>query len=124
MQTPRFRVNRHVLLLLAVVLFALALPLGLVILALAPRGGQGAPASEPSALRENLERLAGRELPAPTLEPGAAEWRIMVPEPARATRHTEAFARELGGTAVVSPPSRVLVRLPAGSEAEFLRRVS
>jgi len=123
-QSPRFRINRHVLILLVVILAALVLPLGAVFFALIPRGASPAQISEPEGLRERLEQLAGQKLAAGLPEASGMEWRIMVPELARTARHIEDFARELGGASVASGSSRILVSVPGENFPEFLRRVS
>ena len=134
MQTHPFQFNRQVLLFVLLAGVALALPLGMVVVGLMPsarpsNSGEVAkrpeePTREPQEFREKLEKLAQEKLSPLPLESPYLEWKIMVPEPERAIRYAEEFARELGGTALINTPNRLVASLAPEKIEEFVRRIA
>ena len=126
-----FQWNRHTAILAGLILLALALPVGLIVYGITRNsssnvGNSGEPAA-PSELRNSLEAMAEKSLPAPDLQPGSLlEARVPAADPAALRETLTALVERLGGTTLPSSgedEGRLLISLPAGTAGDGLRQL-
>jgi hypothetical protein len=117
---PPFRANRQVLLVLALLLLALALPLAMFIVGI--RGVPKKTAATPDAveLRRSVESIASQHFGEPTLSDGRREipFSGSAPEMSARRKVIEAAARSLGGS-ILPGEAELLIGIPRDRAGEF-----
>ncbi|MEX1119088.1 MAG: hypothetical protein WEB60_09865 [Terrimicrobiaceae bacterium] len=126
MQTQRFQITPQLFVVIALILMALALPIGLVIWAFV---GSNQPTTEqeaPAELRDALTAIADKGLPPATVDSSGREVFFEVVDVPKASNSLSALAVELGGTSLEGVPEegalRILVSIPPEKFPEFVRQ--
>jgi hypothetical protein len=125
-QTQRFQITPQLFVVIALLLLALALPVGLVIWAFAGPKSGGAEREAPAELRDALTAIAEKGLPPATVDSNGRELIFEVPDVSEAAGSLTSVAEGLGGTSLEGNPEegrmRVLVSIQAEKFPEFVRQ--
>ncbi len=126
MQTQRFHITPQLFVVIALVLVALALPIGMVIWAFAGPKTEAVEREAPPELRDALTAIAEKGLPPVTVDSSGRELAFEVAEVSKAANSLSTLAAELGGTSLEGIPEggslRILVSIEPAQFPEFVRQ--
>lgn len=126
MQTQRFQITPQLFVVIALVLLALALPVGLVIWSFAGPKSGGPEIEAPAELRDALTAIAEKGLPMASMDSNGRELTLEVPDVSKAAISLTTVVEGLGGTSLEGTPEggnlRVLVSIQAEKFPEFVRQ--
>lgn len=126
MQTQRFQITPQLFVIIALVLVALALPIGMVIWAFAlPKPG-AIEQEAPAELRDALTAIAEKGLPPATVDSSGREVFFEVSDVTKAARSLSTLAADLGGTSLEGTPEngvlRIMISIQPEKLPEFVRQ--
>jgi len=125
-QTQRFHITPQLFVVIALVLLALALPVGLVIWSFAGPKAGSQDREAPSELRDALTAIAEKGLPPATVDSNGRELTLEVADVSKAASSLTTVVEGLGGTSLEGTPEggglRVLVSIQTEKYPEFVRQ--
>ncbi len=126
MQTQRFQITPQLFVIIALLLVALALPIGMVIWAFAGSKTEATAPEAPAELREALTALAEKGLPPATVDSSGRELAFEVADVPQAAKSLSALTAGLGGTSLEGTPEngalRVMISIQPEKLPEFVRQ--
>lgn len=126
MQTQRFQITPQLFVIIALVLVALALPIGLVIWAFAGPKTEAIEREAPAELRDALTAIAEKGLPPATVDSSGRELFFEVADVPKVASSLSSLASDLGGTSLEGAPEsgalRILVSIQPEKFPEFARQ--